>query len=553
MFFMFCHLFIVMPPRIFEYRPGWIAFVEGECTDQEFANVNRDIIEIMQKEMYPFEYLNINYYYHLGFDRFAWNVTRQIQERKRQDDQFDRPNYLRPILVYFYNRQLIVQMTYIPKMYPGQEISIPLQKSPAMEIQIDTMHFLPAQQDRIGNRRTLGLVVILEPFSRFMWIYPYGKIQNLDERIRENIGAAAAFQAFQQAFQSNGPDGLQFYTYLRDKIKRIVTDNGSEFQGDFARRYKEVFPNAQLYYATAKANTFGRPTNTGPVEIAIGTLRRALRDYEVAIEKKFFADQGDLMKNLRQVVYSYNNTIQLQTLRSEKSFQPPSGRKRRHVGTPQHVAQYTINNSPPLEDISQYMTSKRNKKIEKYLAKVNEYEIDAENPLRNGTYVRLYYPPPALSKLVRFRVSFELYQVQRIYPANNAMVAELRDVDSGEIKRDIGLKRLVLVKKPDPSPQSIREGLRHVMREQLQQQQQVQRANQQHNVIPNNPAVNRAVMGQGQNQNLPLQPGPLPRGRGAPAGGPAPPPRRGDRDRRQNQMLQGYALGQNGRGGDRNG
>lgn len=545
-----------MPPRVFEYRPGWIGFIEGECSQAEYNNnATNDIIQIMKEVMYPFDNFQINYYYHLGFNRFEFAVTRLIEQEKLQNRNFQRPAFLRPILAYFYNRQLIIQMTYIPKLYPGQEISIPLQKSPGIEIQIDTMHFLPTQQDRQGNRNTLGLVVILEPFSRYMWIYPYGTIDVRDERRRENIGAGAAFEAFKNAFQSNGPDSQQFYNYLRTKIKRIVTDKGSEFQGVFLQRYKEVFPNATFYNATPKAQTFGRPTNTGPVEIAIGSLRRVLRDYEVAIQEKFFDGKirGDIMKNLRQVAYAYNNTRQLSTLRTKDRHEFDAGKKRRKLYSPNEVAQLSMNNDNSIRELVDYMDLKRTEKIDKYQEKVGKYEVDGNDPFRNA-FVRLYYPPPPLSKLVRYRVSFELYEVQRVYPANNSMVAQLRNEETGEILRDIGLKRLVLVKKPDPSPQAIERGLRRALREQLGNQQAVERANNRRDIIRDNDAVNNAVMGQAAGRNLPPPPGLPPRGRGPPpAGGPVLPPRRGARDRQQNQMLQGYDVAQNARGGNRRG
>lgn len=518
---------------MFQYRPGWIAFVEGECSQQEYQLLEEDMKNIMYRVMYPFEHLNVNYYYHLGFDRFSWQVTRKVEEKKDRQRDFERPNKLRPYIAYFYNRQLIIQMTYIPKLYPGQEVSIPLNKSPAMEIQMDTMHFLPAQQDRIGNRNTLGLLVILEPFSRFMWIYPYGRIQRGESRNgevyrqRTNLGAAEAFRAFQQAFETNGPDGNQFYNYLRDKIKRVVTDNGSEFKEDFRRLFQEsqIFPNAQLYTATAKAETFGRPTNTGPVEIGIGSLRRVLRDYEIAINQSFLGDFGDLMKNLRQVVHAYNNMFQMSTLRSKDRQQYRTGRKRRALLNPWKVAQFTMDGTEGLEQVSDYMTLKRNEKLKKYQNILDGYEMDA--PLE-GAFVRLYYPPPALSKLVRFRVSLELYRVERIYPANNSMVAEIRNVENNEIQRNIGLKRLVLVKQPMHSPQSIVNGLRQVVNEQVQNQRAVVRANNQHEVIHVNAEVARAIEGRAENRNLPRQ-DQLPRNV-APAGG----PRRGDRDRRRN-------------------
>lgn len=557
-------------PVVFEYRPGWIAFVEGECTQQQYALLNRTIKTIMHQIMYPFHYLNLTYYYHLGFNRFSWQVTRKVEERQDRQRDFERPDKLLPYIAYFYNRQLIIQMTYIPRLYPGQEVSIPLNKSPAMEIQIDTMQFLPSQQDRGGNRNTLGLIVILEPFSRFMWIHPFGRIQRGESRNgevfrqRSNMTAAEALRAFRLAFQTNGPNAQQFYNYLREKIKRVVTDNGSEFEGDFRRLFQEsqIFPNAQLYTATAKAETFGRPTNTGPVEIAIGSLRRVLRDYEIAINQSFLGDFGDLMKNLRQVAHAYNNMFQMSTLRGKDRENYPTGRARRMLLNPWKAAQFTMEENEGVDKLNKFMSSQRNKKIKKYQDVLNRYEMDA--PLQ-GAYVRLYYPPPPLSKLVRFRVSLELYHVERIYPANNSMVAEIRNVDTNAIQRNIGLKRLVLVKLPfdnvleGGSPEVIKNGLRQVVNEQTQNQRAVVRANNLHPRIPNDPNVNDAIMGHAANVNLPPQPQAVPvgnrnargRGRGRANGQQDGGAVRPQRQLRRNQFLEPYAVPENARGVNR--
>ena len=96
----------------YQSRPGWIAFVAGECSDVEYANHGYDWLkQMMYRTMYRFEVAHLDYYYHYGYNTFEFEVFQRIDLHHVDNP---RPANLRPYIKYFYNRQLIIQMTYIP-------------------------------------------------------------------------------------------------------------------------------------------------------------------------------------------------------------------------------------------------------------------------------------------------------------------------------------------------------------------------------------------------------------------------------------------------------
>ena len=180
------------------------------------------------------------------------------------------------------------------------------------------MFFTAPQQLRVGNKHILGLIVAVEPFSRFMWYYHFGKVDVQPGkgklagggviRRRRNTTAQHASVAFGRAFTENWDFAKNFFEFLSDKVKRIVTDNGEEFGGKVRNSYRSLFPHAQLYYAEPKNYRFGRPKNTGSEEITIGNVRRVVRDFETAFYDgvKFFTPS-----KLTQILNAYNRNIQL--------------------------------------------------------------------------------------------------------------------------------------------------------------------------------------------------------------------------------------------------
>ena len=114
----------------YQSRPGWIAFVENECSDREYVNPDYDWCKtIMRQIMYRFETAHVDCYYHLGYSIFEFQVIRRIERQHHANPAFIRPANLRPYISYFYNRQLIIQMTSIPHFYPGQKLVSPYIKT----------------------------------------------------------------------------------------------------------------------------------------------------------------------------------------------------------------------------------------------------------------------------------------------------------------------------------------------------------------------------------------------------------------------------------------
>ena len=99
-----------------------------------------------------------------------------------------------------------------------------------------------------------------------------------------------------------------------------------------------------------------------------------------------------------------------------------------------------------IQEVSARLDRIRTHKIQKYNHVVENYAMD--KPVEEGVY-RIYDPPPLLSKLIRFRVSLEVYRVSNLYPRNNTMVVDIAEIGNPQnTKRGISLKQLVLVKTP---------------------------------------------------------------------------------------------------------
>ena len=129
----------------YQSRPGWIAFVAGECFDEEYANPNYDWLKQMTyRAMYRFVVPRLDYYYHYGYNTFEFKVFQRIDIHHVGSQ---RPANLRNYIIYFYNRKLIIQMTYIPHFYPGQKISILIHKS-SEGIEIHVFYCTPAITSR---------------------------------------------------------------------------------------------------------------------------------------------------------------------------------------------------------------------------------------------------------------------------------------------------------------------------------------------------------------------------------------------------------------------
>jgi hypothetical protein len=157
-------------------------------------------------------------------------------------------------------------------------VTIPLKRSPANEIQLDILHL--NQHFFNINYHIRYVVVAVDIFSRFIWMYPV--IQLDVEKV-----ANALFRAFSRPGISKN-----YFEKIRNEIRIITVDGGSEFKKEFPNSLKTILPNSEVFVLPPKAQTFGRPTITGPIEAAIRTLRKLLRDYGLSKQTNLLEQQG---------------------------------------------------------------------------------------------------------------------------------------------------------------------------------------------------------------------------------------------------------------------
>lgn len=407
--------------------PGFYSYVAYEATEAEaneklHAN-NNVLYNVCYSTMYSFETITPDQYYRLGVNRFLREVRSRCGPLHINTFNID------GALIYFYNRQFVVQLTSIPHPFPAQNIHIPIDRAPNNEIQVDILALLEDQ--KVANFNLPYLVVIEDPFSRFVWAYPTAKLDSAFVR-----------KAFILAFSRPGV-GHDFYIHLRDKVQRIVVDGGSEFKDSFQGNFRQVFPQSTLVVSDPKRKTMGRPTNTGPVEAAIGTLRRVLRDHALGIHHQFL---GNRQAGLTQILDAYNNMEQADSL---------------HHSSPDQVVQSLLGKDTPnlVAHLNTYMEQKQEKQLLRKQQVYTQYGIEQENVLfydRHGGFAyRIYQPPPAFSKLVTIRVSEEAYVITRIH-ADKYHVDLIGYGNHQNTMENVNIKQLVLVKAPiEMGPQTI--------------------------------------------------------------------------------------------------
>jgi len=414
--------------------PGYFSFVSGEASPEEVQNSDPELFHIFDSVMY--HALDTDAWMLYGLNRYEkeiWRVLKQLHPNMREDGQLG--NW-RSLFRAFYNRQLIVQMTSKPKRFDEHykhpdgdlnPIRVPLQRYPAYEIQVDLMQLLPHQLENNFNWKYL--VVIVDTFSRFVWAFPSATTES------KKVASAFAMALSREGFAKT------YYEFIREKVKRVLVDGGSEFKDAFKLNLQHVFPNASLFVSNPKRMTFGRPTNNAPIEAAIRTLRKALRDHEIGVDRTFYhakevsrggePPQSFPQRGLTMSLRAYQNAPQY----ALKGLSPA------------HVAsQIAQNNDQLVNDLQVRMDTRREKKIKllrdqrqlvgsRFLVTTpNEYQI-----------YRLYVQPGAFAKEVDFRVSLETYYIVKTY--DNERDVDLKEVDSGKIIRN-RMSNLVLVKHP---------------------------------------------------------------------------------------------------------
>ena len=412
--------------------PGYFSYVQGEEQDIELAERNLDANNSFLRNLCTHVMYSIitspDQYYRLGVNRFISACHEQLNDvQKRQ---------IIPTLIYFYNRQLVVQMTSIPKPFPSQDIHIPIDREPNNELQVDILALSELQT--IANFNMPYLVVILDPFSRFIWSYPTAKL--LSSYVRK---------AFFLALSRPGI-GHDYYLYIRDKIKRIVVDGGSEFKDTFQGNFKQAFPQAVLVRSFAKVKSGGRPANTGPVEAGISTLRRVLRDHEIGVNPSFLRNH---QAGFTQLLDAYNSMPQTKTLDSV---------------SPQEVVESILGKGTPglIPHLTNYMKQAQTDKINKKMEVMQQTGIDKETTVlstdRHGPVAyRLYLPPNPFSKLVTIRVSLQAYVIESFHGGQNHPYVDLISYGTEQNRlRNVHMKQLVLVKAPiNDGPENIKRNL----------------------------------------------------------------------------------------------
>ena len=280
--------------------PAYKSFVAGECSP-EIANerLHGDFYNIL----YSYMYGNIDQngsFYHPGYEKFLHSVRSYIKTRN--------PHHFlsvedEGVLKYFYNRQLIVQMTMHPQNNGNDSknqfhVSVPLYREPDYEVQTDILQLLPEQSKANYNMRYF--VVIVDTYSRFIWCCPVANLQSIKVQ-----------KAFISALMRPGISENN-YNNIRQSVQRVVVDGGSEFKSVFPEAIKLYFPNAKVITSSPKNRTGNRPTGNGPIEAAIRLLRLVMRDYALGISPTFLSTQNNQQHyGLSKILESYNNAPQI--------------------------------------------------------------------------------------------------------------------------------------------------------------------------------------------------------------------------------------------------
>lgn len=392
------------------YVPGYYAFL----LEESGIPPNNILYPLFSHVLYTSQ-LQQGIFYLDGFTVFFNNVCHYIQD---QNIPMSR-NALLPYVKHFWNRQFVIQMIMIPTKLSFHNISIPLHRhSSSFNIQADIMYLRTIEYQQ-GFKY---LVVILETYSRFLWVKPI-------KRIREQEVSHAIQQAFQRPGIANA-----FYTFLRDKVHEITVDGGSEFRADFPRTIHGLFSNhnqnSTIVTAKPKLSSFGRPDRTGPVEAGNRMLRKVIRDYSIGINRQFIKNSIN-DDGFGPLLDTYNNHIQIQTL---------------HNHSPKQVVEALLTGNRDHQLITLLDTQfqkRKEKRVTIQQSIQNDYPIITDTKM--GYAYRLILPRSPFPKQVDFRMSVQLYYITH-YDSQRVNLRHYYFAD--QELQDISWKRLVLVKVP---------------------------------------------------------------------------------------------------------
>ena len=461
--------------------PGYYLGLRGECMEQEFAEiVDQPVMDMFSHVFY--QGVDTGEFRVRSFPQYFQELLPLYQHNRAHLPRIENQLHFRSIATYYYNRQLIVQMTSLPSpttkfqkasLSTTNRPSIPIERARGRELQADLLHLQAFQRD--VNFHIPYLLIVIDPFSRFVYAEPVKSTQ-----------ASAVFQALTFAIQHDQQD---IYRYFREHVRVFTVDGGVEFQGFFAQNLQELFPQAEIRVAHKKSgNVGGKPGSSGPVERVIRTLRKLIRDYSFSTHHAFLERNEHGRTGLEAVVRIYNSTM-LPTLGNR---------------SPQEVMQTLIRNDLGElgKNLENEMHSKRLKQIGKRQIQDNtmQTELTKHQFLASTGHmvVRLYRPPGLFAKEVDIRVSLETYLIESVENDNRHCV--ISQQGSGERQRVL-LSLCVMIKTPVwDGPALIRENLtrevnysktHHLAR--VQPHQGEQHEQQQQQEVPNAMMMRRAV------------------------------------------------------------
>jgi hypothetical protein len=200
------------------------------------------------------------------------------------------------------------------------------------------------------NNSTLAFCNIMDLYSKFAYSHVFVIGGN-------NIKSSQSKQTFKEF--------LEIIKKFNYKIESVVTDLGTEYQGEFQQYLKEL--GIKQYTADS-----GNKKITSPIERFNGTLRVALEKYKYLFHK---LDN----KELENILYSYNNT---------------------HHSSIDNTPENVLKNNIDLSNINK--------------EKINNYHI--VKPIEG--YVRILINKGIFKKLGQ-NYSDEIYKIEKFIPLKN--------------------------------------------------------------------------------------------------------------------------------------
>ena len=382
------------------HLPGWYWYLEDEKDFRELPNAENFLEVCLRVISEEFRMK--------GFHELFTTISRILRQPN------NRISY-EPYFKYIYNRHPFIQMISKPLSTASVHVTIPLKRAPAHEIQLDILHL--NQHFFNINYHIRYLVVAVDIFSRFVWMYPVVQLE-VDKV------ANALFRAFSRPGISK-----HYFEKIRNDIRFITVDGGSEFKKAFPESLTSIFPNSQVNVSPPKNQKYGRPTLTGPIEASVRMIRKLLRDYGMSERANIMQKQKKKTQvGISNIIFA-NNNMERSVLKGE---------------SPNSVAISILDNDPKISNrLSQHMKKHRKKQL---LKKINlqtqQFPIIRSN--REQFVYRLYLPQTQFPKEVDFRMSLKTYFITQ-YNSVKVIIRNCVDVNDEE---ETTWQSLALVKHP---------------------------------------------------------------------------------------------------------